>query len=263
MDCLEYPLAEIAPDPNQPRKVFSETYIAELAESIQARGVLQPIIITPNRDPEVPVPYLILIGECRYRASLAAGRTTIPAILEKEELPPSERVIRQLTENDFRSDLSLYERATSLARLIDSGEVTREELCQRLGRSRGWLNKMLAVAAFQGPALEAVSGQVIARLDTAARFSRLPLGSQKSLLAQARGRNLPITSAIVESTAERHRRLAQARTTPAQTLRLELSLPEIHHLLALAGCPKEESLPAAAEALKTYLLNQLPQETSA
>ena len=125
MDCPEYPLDQIAPDPNQPRKVFDEAALAELTESVRARGVLQPIVITRNPDPE-EAPYLILYGERRYRASLAAGRTTIPAFLEERELDAAERLLRQLDENDIRQDLSLLERAQSLARLLETSALSRQ-----------------------------------------------------------------------------------------------------------------------------------------
>jgi ParB family chromosome partitioning protein len=265
MDCPEYPLAEIAPDPNQPRQVFSEAHLAELTESIKARGVLQPIVITHNADPKTApaTPYLILYGECRYRASLAAGLTSIPALLEDATIDPAERLLRQLAENDVRQDLTLFERASSLARLLDSGTYTRQELSDKLGKTRNWLNKMVSIAAFQGPALEAVSTHVIARMETAARFSRLSQESQKVLLATARSRCLPITAAIVASAEERRRRIEQARIVGSTTLRIELALPEIHHLLALAGLPPEPTLKEAAAALKNHLLEQVPLQESA
>jgi ParB family chromosome partitioning protein len=261
MDCPQFPLAEIAPDPNQPRRVFPAAQLEELTESIKARGVLQPIVITPNPDPATP--YLILYGERRYRAALAAGLTTIPALLEKSQIDPAERLLRQLAENDVRQDLTLFERASSLARLAESGAYTRQELADKLAMSKSWLNKMVAIAGFDGPALEAVSTHVIARMETAARFSRLHKDSQKALLATARSRCLPITAALVASAEERHRRIEQARIVGATTFRIELALPEIHHLLSLAGLPHEPTLKEAAAALKNHLHEQVPLEESA
>ncbi len=260
MDCPEYPLDQIAPDPNQPRKVFDEAALAELTESVRARGVLQPIVLTRNPDPE-EAPYLILYGERRYRASLAAGRTTIPAILEEGALDPAERLLRQLDENDIRQDLSLLERAQSLARLLETSALSRQELANRLGKSSSWLSHFLSIANFKGPAHDAVASGVISRPETGRRFSRLPEPAQAHLLAYARARNLPITAAVVASAEERYQRRAKARATPPTSLRLELSLPEIHHLLSLAGLPLEPTLDGAADALTNYLLRQVPTPT--
>ena len=259
MDCTEYSLAEIAPDPNQPRKVFSESQLEELAQSIKAHGVLQPIVITRNPDASEAseTPYLILYGECRYRASLAAGRKTIPALLEAAPLDPAERLLRQLAENEDRQDLSLLERAEALNHLLETKEVSRQDLCEKLGKSRAWLTKMLSIASFGGLARQAVSNQTIARMDTALRFARLPESSQKALLGNARSKSIPITAAIVASAEERYRRLEQTRTSEPTTLRVELALPEIHHLLSLAGLPLEPTLQGAVGALKDYLLVQV------
>jgi ParB family chromosome partitioning protein len=260
MDCPEYPLDQIAPDPHQPRKVFDEAALAELTESIRVRGVLQPIVLTRNPDPEA-VPFLILYGERRYRASLAAGRTTIPAFLEEREFDSAERLFRQLDENDIRQDLSLLERAQSLARLLETSALSRQELASRLGKSASWISHLLSIANFKGPALEAVSARVISRPETGRRFARLPEPAQSALLAYARSRNLPITAAVVASAEERYRRREKAQSMPPTSLRIELFLPEIHHLLSLAGLPLEPTLEGAADALKTYLQQQVPSPT--
>jgi ParB family chromosome partitioning protein len=260
MDCPEYPLDRIAPDPHQPRKVFDEAALAELTESIRAQGVLQPIVITPNPDPE-ETPYLILYGERRYRASLAAGRTTIPALLEEGALDPAERLLRQLAENDVRQDLSLLERSLSLTQLLETSSLTRQELADRLGKSSSWLSHLLAVANFKGPAREAVSSGAIVRAETARRFTKLPEPVQSHLLAYARARGLQITPAILASAEERARRRAQAASSKRTSVRFDLTLPELHHLLTLAGLPQEPTLDAAADAFTNYLLRQVPTPT--
>jgi ParB family transcriptional regulator, chromosome partitioning protein len=262
MDCPEYPLDQIAPDPNQPRKVFDEAALAELTESVRVQGVLQPIVITRNPDPEAAqtTPYLILYGERRYRASRAAGRTTIPALLEDRDLDPAERLLCQLAENDVRQDLSLLERAQSLTRLLQTSALSRQELADRLGKSLSWLSHILAVANFKGPARDAVLSGEIVRPETGRRFAKLPEPVQSHLLAYARARGLQITPAIVASAEERHRRRGRAPSTP-KTIRLELTLPALHHLLTLAGLPLDPTLEGAADALNNYLLQQVPSPT--
>lgn len=263
MDCKEYPLDQIAPDPDQPRKVFDESALAELTQSIRERGVLQPIVLTPNVDPgtSATTPYLVLFGERRYRASLAAGRTTIPAVVEERELGRVERMLRQLAENDVRQDLSLLERAQALAQLLEASALSRQELAQKLGKSSSWLSHVLSVATCQGPLRDAVATGVISRAETARRFAKLPESVQSHLVAYARARSLPITGAIVASAEERNRRRERALTSTPKAVRIELGLADLHHLLALAGLPAEPTLDGAAESLQTYLRKQVPSQS--
>jgi ParB family transcriptional regulator, chromosome partitioning protein len=260
MNCPEYPLDQIAPDPDQPRKAFDETALAELVESVRRRGVLQPIVLTPNPDPE-GVPYLILHGERRYRAAQAAGLTAIPAFVEERPLDPAERLFCQLDENDIRQDLSLLERAQALNRLLEASALSRRELASRLGKSVSWLSHLLSVANFKGPSLDAVSSRVIARPETARRFAQLSEPTQAHLLAYARSRNLPITAAVVASAEERVRRREQADALPVTTVRMELGLPELQYLLSLAGLSSEPTLDDAAGVLKNHLQQQVPSST--
>jgi ParB family chromosome partitioning protein len=263
MDCPEYLLAEIAPDPHQPRKFFDQPALDELIESVKARGVLQPIVLTRNPDPEAArtTPYLVLFGERRLRAATAAGLTTIPALLEERPLDAGERLLRQLAENDVRKDLTLFERASSLAHLLENSELSRNELADKLGISKSWVTHMLAIAEFDGPAREATSSGTISRAATARRFARLPVSAQSALLAHSRSRSLPISLAVVASAEGRAKRRARAPGATATTVRFDLSLFELHHLLTLAGLPLEPTLQGAADALRTYLLAQVSQET--
>jgi ParB family transcriptional regulator, chromosome partitioning protein len=263
MDCREYPLEQIAPDPNQPRKVFDQAALKELTESIRLRGVLQPIVLTRNPDAEAAkaTPYLILFGERRYRASLAAGRSAIPAFIEDGELEPAERLLRQLAENDIRQDLSLLERAESLAHLLETSALSRHELADRLGKSRSWLSHLLAITTYQGPVREAVATRAISHVETARRFSLLPPPVQAHLLAFSRARSLPITAATVASAEERFSRRERAEASPPTSVRFDLGLPELHHLLTLAGLPLDPTLKGAADAFNNYLLKQVPSPT--
>jgi ParB family transcriptional regulator, chromosome partitioning protein len=263
MDCREYPLEQIAPDPNQPRKVFNEAALKELTESIRLRGVLQPIILTRNPDPQEAqtTPYLILFGERRFRASLAAGRTTIPAVLEDRELDPAERLLRQLAENDVRKDLCLLERAESLVQLMETSALSRTELASRLGKSGSWVSHILSVANLKGPARDAVSTGVIVRPETARRFAKLPEPVQAHLLAYARARGLQITPAIIASAEERTRRREQAQASSTTMLALELDLPQLHYLLSLAGLPLDPTIEGAVDSLRNHLLQQVPSST--
>ena len=100
----EIPLAEIHPNPNQPRKRFDEESLAALAESIRERGVLQPVVVRPRED----TGYEIVAGERRWRAAQLAGETTIPALVDRT-LDAAGSLELALIENLVRDDLTPIE----------------------------------------------------------------------------------------------------------------------------------------------------------
>lgn len=121
------PLNQVRPDPNQPRKIFDEDALAELAASIREHGVLQPIGVYPNGRG-----YIISHGERRWLASQLAGLETIPAIIG--EKPDELRLrIRQFVENDQREPLNVIETALFYRDMLDSG-LSMSELSRQMGR---------------------------------------------------------------------------------------------------------------------------------
>lgn len=117
----------ITPDPDQPRRHFDETGLAELTASIAAHGVLQPIVVVPQNDGT----YQIVAGERRYRASKAAGKTTIPALVRT--LSAQHKLELSLIENIQRRDLNPLETATAYAKLRDQFNLTLEEIGSQVG----------------------------------------------------------------------------------------------------------------------------------
>lgn len=117
----------ITPDPDQPRRHFDESGLAELTASIQAHGVLQPIVVVSQKDGQ----YQIVAGERRYRASKAAGMTTIPALVRT--LSAQHKLELSLIENIQRRDLNPLETATAYAKLRDQFNLTLEEIGARVG----------------------------------------------------------------------------------------------------------------------------------
>lgn len=124
------PLDEIEPNRDQPRKTFDETALAELADSVQAHGVLQPLLVRPMTDGS----YRLIAGERRYRAARMAGLTSVPVTIR--EMTDEEESIFALIENLQREDLNAIEEAEGLKRLIDSFGLTQEQAAQRVGKSR-------------------------------------------------------------------------------------------------------------------------------
>lgn len=119
-------LSEIVPDPDQPRRHFDQTGLDELTASIQAHGVLQPIVVVPKDGK-----YQIVAGERRYRASQAAGKDSIPALVRT--LSNQHKLELSLIENIQRRDLNPLETATAYAKLRDQFNLTLEEIGVRVG----------------------------------------------------------------------------------------------------------------------------------
>jgi ParB family chromosome partitioning protein len=123
-------IAEIHPNPAQPRKRFDESALAALADSIRERGVLQPVIVRPADDG-----YELVAGERRWRAAAIAGEATIPALVD-DALDQAGSLELALIENIAREDLSPIEQARTFSVLLDDMRMISTVLARRIGRSR-------------------------------------------------------------------------------------------------------------------------------
>lgn len=123
-------LSSVEPRPDQPRKYFDEDALRQLADSVSAHGVLQPILVSETE----PGRYAIIAGERRWRAAKLAGLSEIPAIvLDFDEMTAAEI---SLIENIQRENLNPYEEAEAYRALISQFSLTQEELSTRIGKSR-------------------------------------------------------------------------------------------------------------------------------
>jgi ParB family chromosome partitioning protein len=126
----------VVPNPDQPRKHFSETALADLAASIQARGLLQPIVVRRTADG-----YRLLAGERRFRAAKVAGLDRVPALIREGD----DDLEIALIENLQREDLSPLEEAEALAMLIERHGYSHREVADLLGKSRPYVSNTLAL----------------------------------------------------------------------------------------------------------------------
>jgi len=126
---VELKLSEVLPNRFQPRIKFDEESINELAESIKKYGVIQPIVVR-----QIGEKYEIIAGERRYKASIIAGKETIPAIVY--DLSDKESVEIALLENVQREDLTPIEKAISYKKILDMGYINQEELAKKIGKSQ-------------------------------------------------------------------------------------------------------------------------------
>jgi ParB family chromosome partitioning protein len=131
------PLDVIRPGRYQPRSVFDEEKLAELADSIRAQGVVQPVVVRPVGDGA----YELIAGERRWRAAQIAGAEHIPAVVR--DVPDEISVAMALIENIQREDLNPLEEATALRRLIDDFDMTHQEAADAVGRSRAAVSNLL------------------------------------------------------------------------------------------------------------------------
>ena len=127
---VEIDIRRIDPNKEQPRKKFDATTLKELSESIKQHGVIQPILV--NKEPNNR--YTIIAGERRFRASLIAGRQTIPAIVKEY----SQKEMREISliENLQREDLNPIEAAKAIKELMNRYSFTQETVADRIGKSR-------------------------------------------------------------------------------------------------------------------------------
>lgn len=133
----EIELSKIQPNPDQPRSVFEEETLEELATSIRSLGVIQPITLKETGADN----YMIISGERRYRASLMAGMERIPAYIKTAA---DENVVEMaLIENIQREDLNSIEIALAYQKLIDSYGLTQEKLSERVGKKRATIANYL------------------------------------------------------------------------------------------------------------------------
>ena len=138
----EIPLEKIVPNRQQPRQHFDQESIAELAASIRAHGVLQPIVVSRTADG-----YELVAGHRRVLASRVAGRTSIPAVVREDV---SDRLELALVENLQRADLNAIETARAYKLLMETYDLTQEQLAERLGKSRSAVaNTLRALSAPQ------------------------------------------------------------------------------------------------------------------
>jgi ParB family chromosome partitioning protein len=136
-DLRELPLDTIRPGRYQPRSVFDEEKLAELADSIRAQGVVQPVVVRPVEEDM----YELIAGERRWRAAQIAGVEHIPAVIR--DVPDEVSVAMALIENIQREDLNPLEEATALRRLIDDFAMTHQEAADAVGRSRAAVSNLL------------------------------------------------------------------------------------------------------------------------
>lgn len=148
----EIAIAMIDNNLDQPRKVFNQEALRELAESIKTYGVVQPILVTPvgNR-------FMIVAGERRWRAARMAGLVEIPAVIKK--FNPKQVAEIAIIENLQRADLNEIELAIGIKRLMDEHKLTQEKVAERLSKPRSTIANSLRLLTLPGEVQQMISNQ--------------------------------------------------------------------------------------------------------
>jgi ParB family transcriptional regulator, chromosome partitioning protein len=149
----EIPTELISPNPRQPRRAFDEEAIVALAESIKVQGVLQPVLVRP-------IPggtYELVAGERRWRAARLAEMDVIPALVRRQDDAASLELA--LVENMVREDLNPVEEARACAALTEELGLTREQVGQRVGKSRVAVSNLVRLLDLPDEALDLIASE--------------------------------------------------------------------------------------------------------
>lgn len=137
---MQVAVENIHPNPQQPRTIFNQEDLKDLAASIKEHGVIQPLILTKA---DQPGQYYLIAGERRWQAAKQAELTTVPALLR--EATPQEMLLLALIENVQRADLSPLETAEAYQHLAQSFNLTHEQIADSVGKSRSAVTNTLSL----------------------------------------------------------------------------------------------------------------------
>jgi ParB family chromosome partitioning protein len=144
----EVPIDLVIPNPDQPRKSFDPEKLEQLAASLAAAGVIQPLVVHELADGR----YGLIAGERRWRAARQAGLESVPIVVRDED--EGRRLQTALIENMAREDLNPVEEARACAALVEELSVSKEEVARRLGRSRSAVSNLIRLLDLPDQALD-------------------------------------------------------------------------------------------------------------
>ncbi len=210
----ELEVESIIPNPKQPRTIFDDDALEELADSIATLGLIQPITVRKESDGK----YIIISGERRWRATKLAGKKTIPAYIREAD----DRELHEmaLVENIQRQDLNAMEIAISLQRLIDECGVTQEMVAQRVGKKRSTVANYLRLVQMCPEVQAALKGNLIT-MGHAKAIAAAPEEAQPSLVKKVVKKELS-----VRATEGLVKKLSEAKVSSA--IEQEEEFPEIY-----------------------------------
>lgn len=219
----EIPLERIVPNPRQPRQREDPEGLQELAASIAAHGVLQPVIVTEVLD-ALPPTYQLVAGERRWRAARLAGLTTIPAIVK--DVSPRQMVELALVENLQREDLNPLEEAEAYRVLVEEFGLNHDDVARQVGRSRPAVTNTLRLLQLPEPVRERVaSGELSAGHARALLSLPTPEAQVRAMeIVLRRGLSVRQTERLVRGLLRRRERGVATRRDEPEIAALEARL---------------------------------------
>lgn len=197
----------ITPNPKQPRTIFDDDALEELADSIATLGLIQPITVRKENSGK----YIIISGERRWRASRLAGRKSIPAYVR--EADDKELHEMALVENIQRQDLNAMEIAISLQRLMDECGVTQETVAQRVGKKRSTIANYLRLMQL-APEVQAALKANLITMGHAKAIAGVEVEAQPNIVKRVIKKELSVraTEQLIKKLAEEKAPKAEADT---------------------------------------------------
>lgn len=199
----ELPVTLIKPNPSQPRTNFEPEALAALAASIEASGVVQPLLVRPLPDGS----YELVAGERRWRAAQQAGLEKVPAVVRDQA--EAERLQAALIENMVREDLNPVEEAKACAALVEELGLTKEELARRVGRSRPAVSNLIRLLELPDETLDLLESGELSE-----GHGKALLGAQGNDVRRRLGRDAARGGWSVRETEERVRLAGQPKARP-------------------------------------------------
>jgi len=214
---------EITVNSNQPRKVFNDDTLNELAVSIKENGIIQPLVVEKLNDT-----FHLISGERRLRASKIAGITKVPVIFKR--VTAREKAVMALVENIQREDLNCVDEAMSYFSLLDDYKLTQEELAKKIGKSRSSITNLLRLLKLPKIVLDAL------------KVNKLSLGHGKVLLSivDQRERCIKLANISIEDS---------------------LSVRDLEQLLLNKSPKKEVSSQKVKNDDYQHIINEIEQKT--
>ena len=199
------PIVQLQAGKYQPRTRMDEASIAELATSITAHGVIQPILVRAvAAQAGKPQPYEIIAGERRFRAAIKAGLSEVPVVIRN--VPDQAALAMALIENIQREDLNALEEAQGIERLIKEFNLTHEEAAQAVGKSRSATSNLLRLLQLPRPLQDMVYG------------NQLTMGHARALLPLDAAQQLILANQVIaKNLSVRQAETLAGRAAPAPT----------------------------------------------
>jgi ParB family chromosome partitioning protein len=189
----DVPLTSIRPNPSQPRTHFDPDALKDLAASIKARGLIQPVVLRQLRPEEISgeTKYELIAGERRWRASQMAGLTAVPAVI-KQVFDQRDILLLSLVENLQRDDLNPVEEAQAYQRLAANFNLTHEQIADGVGKSRATVTNVLRILELPTSVQDAVKTRKLSVAHAKLLLTIPDAKIQAQLAAKAQGESLTV-----------------------------------------------------------------------